>query len=206
VHDVPVPEGLAERLQVAMRDKALRPAASRSPVEGRRTWMISTAAGTISCAASVLVAMWLWPRSSDEVGVEDVMHLARAWHQQGDGTAKDWNFDSPPPRDYPLGGHVLAQEGAPWRQLADRFFGRRGVAYRLTGPRNVRATLLVIDRRGSAAAPQLTALPGSPLQNALTTDGCTTAAWVEGPRLYVLVVDGDLRAFRSFVRALGSMA
>lgn len=218
VHDVPVPPGLAERLAAALRaDAELAPAAAEATaaerggpgkvgtVPGRRSWLMATAAGAAVAAAAAVAAVWFWPRSPELVSGEDLVHAARAFHQRGDGDAAAWQW-GPPPRDYPMGNQMAVAGGVPWRYLPGQVYGRRGIGYRLAAPRQARATLLVIDRRGPVTAPQLAALPTTPLQNVLTTGGCTTAVWVEGPRVYVLVVDGDLRTFRSLVRQMGSMA
>ena len=100
--------------------------------------------------------------------------------------------ETPPPEDYPLGHDVLEVPGTHWRWVAG-FLGGKAVAYDLPGPGGGRATLYVARR----VVEQLPSLPPDVPQP--MTAGCSAAAWQQEALLYVLVVEGDARAYRGFL-------
>ncbi|HEX3870201.1 MAG TPA: hypothetical protein VHV77_07195, partial [Pirellulales bacterium] len=83
LHDVEVPEGLAERILARLESKS--PPAPTNPVEvaprtvlplgrsHRRRWLVGSAAAIVACAASIMGAWMLWPTSPAELGAEGVM-------------------------------------------------------------------------------------------------------------------------------------
>jgi len=214
LRDVPVPSGLSQRLMARLQDPAVSHGRlittglgvnSRLAVAGprRRRWLKAAAAG-LACAASIAVAMLYFNQPTAELGGESVMELVRAFHSQ-QPAAQPLRHDAAP-EAYPQGTFVMPGYVVGWFRLASPLLGREGVAYQLTGPRQNRATLYVVDFDGPRSAPRLWLNATSPLENLLTTDGQTSASWTDGARLYVLVADGDEQAFRALVRAPRSMA
>jgi hypothetical protein len=209
LRDVPVPSGLAERLMVTLHDSRVDPAGTETDARrslarrGRRRLLTAAVAG-LACAASLAAAMLYFSQPTPELGGESVMELVRAFHNH-QPAAQPLRHDAAP-ADYPPGNFVMPACVAGWSYLASPLLGREGVAYELTGPRQNRATLYVIDFDGPRSAPRLLLNATSPMENLLTTDGQTSASWTDGARLYVLVADGDEQAFRALVRAPGSMA
>jgi hypothetical protein len=68
------------------------------------------------------------------------------------------------------------------------------VAYDLPGPGGVRATLYVAHRDVPGLGSYPPAVPA-----AGGTAGYSAAAWQDGETLYVLVVEGDARAYRGLL-------
>jgi hypothetical protein len=87
-----------------------------------------------------------------------------------------------------------------WQPI-ERFVGRRGVAFQLRSPAGVRGTLFVVKLLGVVRAPTISAasLPHRPTMHNAGSGGLTTAIWQEHGHLFVLVVDGDARAFGQFL-------
>lgn len=87
-----------------------------------------------------------------------------------------------------------------WQPI-ERFVGRRGVAFQLRSPAGVLGTLFVVKLQGVVRAPAINAasLPHRPTIYNAGSGGLTTAMWQEHGHLFVLVVDGDARAFREFL-------
>ena len=87
-----------------------------------------------------------------------------------------------------------------WQPI-ERFVGRRGVAFQLRSPAGVLGTLFVVKLQGVVRAPAINAasLPHRPTMHNAGSGGLTTAMWQEHGHLFVLVVDGDARAFREFL-------
>jgi hypothetical protein len=210
IHDVPVPKHLAERLltrlQAALPATHTVPAPQIPIPRNRRTWLIGSTSLVAACAAAIVAALFLWPSSTNELGPEVVMQAARSLFQQQRGEQGVLMQAEEPPARFPLGNYVVASLKTRWRPLERSFLGRAGVAYDLDSPQGVRATLLVVNLEGAMTSPKLATPPRTPMQNVQHTDGCTTATWTDGQRLYVLVVQGDESAFRSFVREPASLA
>jgi len=94
----------------------------------------------------------------------------------------------PPPADYPISSDIATLRGIRWRRI-ENFLGGDAVAYDLPLPGG-KATLYVANRT-------VADLPSSPYDAQLTdTGGNTAGAWQSDGRLYVLVVQGDVRTFR----------
>jgi hypothetical protein len=97
-----------------------------------------------------------------------------------------------PPADYPPSHDVLTPPGTHWRWVAD-FLGGKALALDLPGAGGARATLY-IARRTVHDVPSLPPDCPTPM-----TAGRQAGAWQQDETLYVLVVDGDARAYRSFL-------
>ena len=87
-----------------------------------------------------------------------------------------------------------------WQPI-ERFVGRRGVAFQLRSPAGVLGTLFVVKLQGVVRAPAInaTSLPHRPTIYNAGSGGLTTAIWQEHGHMFVLVVDGDARAFGQFL-------
>ena len=180
--DVPVPEGLGERLLAGL--------AVKQPRRSRR-WVLA-AGGILAAAASLLVAVWLnmpkEERFREDVALEQAIELFDAGFQ-GPGNLLS---KQPAPVEYPLSQWVLHVRGASWRHL-DSFMGYSGVVYELPGPAGTHAALYVVARDGIDD----TAL--TPTLDPSETGGRCASAWHEGGLLYVLVVQGDRSTYNSFL-------
>jgi hypothetical protein len=180
--DVPVPEGLGERLLAGL--------AVKQPRRSRR-WAL-VAGGILAAAASLLLAVWLnMPKEalfSEDNALAEAIQLFDAGFQ---GPANLLS-KRPAPAEYPLSQRVLHVRGTKWRHLDD-FVGCSGVAYDLPGPGNTHAVLYVVARddiSDTAIAPTL---------DPSETGGRCAAVWHEDGLLYVLVVQGDRATYNSFL-------
>lgn len=215
-HDVPVPDGLAERILKRLAAARSGPAASgaeapagETPVEEpaatcRRTERISrrwllAGAGALSTvvAASVLVTvLFPWPEpetySKSQVWEFSIKFFAGEADVVGQLVRV-----VPPPSEYPFSPDVLPLPDLRWRRI-EGFLGCGGVAYDLTGEGGAAATLYVVEYSVSG----LPSLP-PPLNPSYRTGGRSAAAWQSGELLYVLVVHGGPRAYRGFLPAPG---
>jgi hypothetical protein len=185
-HDLPVPDGLADRLL------------GRLAIEGQprvrrtRRWVLA-AAGLATVAAGLLVAIALNTHRespfSEQLAIEEAL---RAFSAGFEGTGYLLS-ERASPADYPFSPMVQCFSGTHWRHL-DGFLGHRGVAYELPGPAGVRATLYVIARE------DVEGVGLSPAVSPFTTAGCCASAWQDGGRLYVLVVQGDTSMYKQYLR------
>jgi hypothetical protein len=203
--EVPVPEGLAQRLlgRLAEARDAASPAADADPptvLIGRsvpirrsaRPRLMRWAVGLAGAVAAALVVAVLLrnhpPPLTPSAVLEEATRLFAAEPLPKPGFLL---ANVPAPPDYPLGRDVLEVPGTCWRWV-EGFLGGRAVAYDLPGPRGSRATLYVTGR----IVDQLPSLPPDVPRS--MTAGCAAAAWQQEGVLYVLVVS-DARAYRSFL-------
>jgi hypothetical protein len=194
LHDVLVPDGLAQRLlerlenEKPMVGNAL-PAARRGL--SRRTWAIS--AGLAALAAGLLIAAWLGLQKDEELSPQYVLDEAIRLFDADLDEPGPLLARTPAPTEYPHSVAVFQVRGARWRHL-ESFLGRRGVVYDLPGPTADRgAALYVIESDGIDC---LDALPSS---RPYTTAGCCASVWQEGGLLYVFVVQGDESTYRAYL-------
>ncbi|MGD9644245.1 MAG: hypothetical protein AB7U73_00945 [Pirellulales bacterium] len=101
---------------------------------------------------------------------------------------------------YPYSEQLARFGDIRWRPV-ERFLGRHGVAFELRSPAGVRGTLFVVKLLGGARAPIIgsASIPHRPALHNAGSGGLTTAIWQEHGHLFVLVVDGDQRAYRHFL-------
>lgn len=203
IQDVPVPAGLADRLMAALAvpavAAALLPAevVAQSPVQparrparlSSRAWLFSLS-GAI--AAMVLIAVGWFQRSQVEYSPTSVLEAAVDFfnndaHEQGELLAS-----VSPPWGFPASRCVPMTDQTRWRKVG-AILHTGGVAYELTGPGGVQATLYVV-RRSVAGLPDQP--PARPVYG---TARCCSAAWQEGPLLYVLVVVGESSDYQRLV-------
>jgi hypothetical protein len=213
IRDVPVPEGLCQRILDRLRAAAKTPptadevAAEDTPEVGeavevlpkrrmttRRRWLVSTTAAAV--AASLAVGAFFVLRPPKSYAESDVLDVAVQF------------FDSPetePSRvlvskerpgidGFPVGSEVCGMSVPRWRPVHG-FLGQKGVAYDLTDRAGTRATLYVVQY-GGAVTGLGTTPPDPPTR---TTGGRCAGAWQTGGLLYVLVVEGDRNTYRGFL-------
>jgi hypothetical protein len=181
--NVPVPDGLAERLLAGL--------AVKQPRRSRR-WLL-VGGGMLTAAATLFVAIWLnTPKPtpfSEELALDEAIRLFGAGFD-GPGHLLT---QQPSPAAFPLSKLVVRVPGERWQQLSD-FLGCQSVVYRLPGPAGTHAALFVIANSGISASNVMPA--ANPRAG---TAGCCASAWQEGNLLYVLVVQGDDSAYRSYL-------
>jgi hypothetical protein len=162
----------------------IAPATRRSRLS-RRQWL----AGFATLAAMLLVAALVssWLPSSADVPMED---LAAAWFEE---LTENWQDPKRVPSDFAVPSAVLAAPTG-WQWITSRA-GGGGVAYQLQDARGATAMLYVMQmgRRDLPSHP--------PAQPQSTTLGKAVGYWQSGNRVYVLVVAGDERDYRSFIAA-----
>jgi hypothetical protein len=143
-------------------------------------------------AAALVVAIWLRANRTEVFTPSAVLEAATRMFAAEPPEPGYLLAEKPAPPDYPFGHDVLEMPEARWRWVAG-FLGGKAVAYDLPGPGGSRATLYVARR----TVDQLPSLP--PDVPRPMTAGCSAAAWQQESVLYVLVVDGDARVYRSFL-------
>ncbi len=217
--EVPVPEGLAQRIvqrleanraeQVAAGDaqgSAEAPArlpareAPARPRRGSRRRFLAVA-GTFSTGAVLLVAALIYlgtrPPHYDK---PFVLREASKFFSNEPGQPGG-NLLANAPKNYPISREVRRFPGTRWRKIKG-FLGCGGVAYDLRGPGGARnATLYVVKL--TVTGLKDTQAPDRPPRN---TANLCTAAWQEGKLLYVLVVGGSRRDYEYCLAPTGPMA
>jgi hypothetical protein len=218
IQDVPVPDGLADRLlrrleasHVAVPQPAVSPTAdrplaknsaaiarveataraARRPIRSRYFRWVLAVSAMVAIVVPTLVVLYQW-RMAHAFTPHGVLSEALDFYVNELHAPGLLVADVAPPPSLPLSPAVLPMPGARWRHVRG-FLDRSGVAYDLLGPRGTQATLYVV-RRTVAGVP--TAPPARP---SLATGNCSTSTWQEGRLLYVLVVRGDASAYSGFL-------
>jgi len=215
--DVPVPEGLAERLLSRLAADAAEGGVSRLAGMGggadifvctsadknvfptgqfasySRRWLL-VGGGLLAAAAGVVLAVWLGTHSETRLSEQIVLDEAIQSFDAGSKDSGRLLSDAPAPAEYPLSRMVRHAGAAKWRPV-DGFLGRGGVVYDLSRPGGGHAALYVVNREveGLRTAPRL---------HPFTTAGsnCCASAWQERQLLYVLVVQGDRTTYESYLK------
>jgi hypothetical protein len=217
--DVPVPEGLQDRILARLETAGVQQsplAASLSPdAEGvsvpktrsrqdwRRRWLIG-ACGVAAATVLVFGAL-LHLRRADEFSKSDMLSLAIE-HFSSDPRQGGHPISGPvqPPAEFPFSralaavfspGEVLFSEMR-WRAVHG-FLNREAVAYDLVGRRGVSATVYVATCSVGGLTTEI------PLRPMLSTGQGSASAWQEGDLLYVLVVDGGIQDYERFLATAG---
>jgi hypothetical protein len=215
MEDVPLPPGLAERLRerleasvaerrspppaaalsrvvaAAMQAAAVPPHQANDVRPGRRglsrrQWV---GVGVSTLAAALLVAGGLiifQPR--DDISLEA---MAEDWLHEIDAHPDAWRSMQPPPRSFAIPSVVSAAPDG-WRPI-DKY--ATGVAFKLVHEAAGSAILYV----ARLSRPNLPSAPPSRPQ--FTSGGKAIGYWQSGGVIYVLVVPGDERSYRTFVRS-----
>ncbi|HEY1785223.1 MAG TPA: hypothetical protein VGG30_06720 [Pirellulales bacterium] len=204
---VPVPAGLAARLIAGVQNNAgllEAPAPSTAPLvvaaPAPQTIPLSASPARraiprrrvlAALAASLLVATGLWAafRGPSAPAAGEVTTEAAEWFA---GLADQWQPIAEAPAKLPLPAAIVGNPRG-W-QTVSKAVARRGVVYSLAQGPKARAVLFVL----SARRPGLPAAP--PLAPQSTTGGLTISAWQSQGLVYVLVVEGDERAYRRFLQ------
>lgn len=204
MQQVPVPEGLAERILANLAHQ--QPAAACSAgdhgpaITRPRPWAIArrrraprfkVALGGAAVAAAIgLVAFALRP-AREPIDAAYVEQLAQDLYAADDRDADLFATDVP--RDFPLDARLSTGRVYGWRKVARGLLDLPTIAYELTSRRNARATLYVV----SSKSLDLTRIGVAP-QPAISTGGVTIGVWQNGGQLYVLVVQGGPAEFQSY--------
>jgi hypothetical protein len=203
-HDVPIPQGMAERIlanvavEAAMTGPSLdemppaAPGGSRASTVAtprRRRWVVATAVSA-ALAASLLFLAFVWHGPSDELTVSETLQHARDHFTSH--SSQGWRLVAaePAPRQLRPSRFVIAGPSLRWRSV--EFVGREGAAYQITIPGRAPAMLYVVPGSIARAAP-------TPPMDPVTTQGLSTGVWSERGLVYVLVVAGDRRDYRGYI-------
>ena len=217
--DVPVPEGLQDRILARLAAAGVQhgpPEASLSrDAEGvsvprtgsrrswRRRWLIGTCA--VAAAAAMVLGVLLHLQRSDKFNKSDMLSSAIEFFTN-DAREGGHPMSGPvqPPPGLPF-SRALAAIFAPvetrfvdmrWRAVHG-FLNREAVAYDLVGRRGVSATVYVATCSVDGLATEV------PLRPMLSTGQSSASAWQEGNLLYVLVVDGGIQDYERFFAGAG---
>jgi hypothetical protein len=203
IQDVPVPTGLADRLMTVLTlhavgepallpaplETAVAPCLSRPARRLRRGWMFSVA-GAI--AALVLIAVGWFHRSQVEYSPSSVLEAAVDFFNSDLEQRGELLASVSPPWGFPASRYVPLSAQTRWHRVGSLLHSG-GVAYELTGPGGTRATLYVVRRSVQGLPDQ------PPSRPTYGTARCCSAAWQEGPLLYVLVVVGETSDYQRLV-------
>ena len=113
---------------------------------------------------------------------------AAQWFSQ---LADAWQPVDRAPADLPLPPAIVGKSLS-WQVVA-KAVARHGVVYRLSQGAGARAVLFVLSAK-RAGLPQ-----SAPVNPQSSTGGLSISAWQSQGLVYVLVVEGDQRAYRRFV-------
>ncbi len=151
----------------------------------RRQWL----AAFSTIAAGILVAAFLstWLPGRADMPLEEI---AETWRQQ---LGPAWHDAQHAPGDFAVPPAILARP-AGWQWIVTHGSGR-GVAYELQDRTGAKAVLYVVR----LSRPELPTAP--PLGPQMTTGGKAVGYWQSAGRVYVLVVPGDDRSYRSFINS-----
>jgi hypothetical protein len=207
-HDVPVPEGLADRIVDRLASSRHTLASPEGPdtTDGdtaelpspiakrgklpRRRWVFSAVG--LAVAGSLLASFVILGGPREELTEGTVVDAAVMLFDEESNPPPNGSLTSEksPPGSFRISPLVAHLTGIRWR-WTDKFLDRQAVAYDLTTTDGARATLYVVKRRVSG-------LPDSPPYNpAYDSRSRCAAAWQSGRVLYVLVVDGGKEAYRN---------
>lgn len=202
--DVPVPEGLADRIlaRLASESKGCVEQAEEVAAETQvrpatkdqnfsRRWLLA-GAGSIVAAVAVLWLIGTQASRWDLLKVTNADQTAIEFFRADMAEEGRLVDETSPPEDYPYAADVQRFQGTRWR-LVRGFLGHSAVAYDMTASTGERATLYVV--RGTAT--DVADHPGQPL----VTQGCAAAVWQADGCLYVLVVEGGEQGYRRFLTA-----
>lgn len=208
--DVPVPEGLADRITTRLAsvrnghgaagpDREAAETAAAEPIgkvatPGRRAarrWILAGGVGGILAASLAVVLLVL---RGTPVVLDEAVVLAAANDRfnSDEGLEGELVMQSPAPDAFPAGPDfdVSKFRQIRWRWVGG-FLGCKGVAYDLTPRGRARATLYVVK---CTVTPKLSTMPAyTPLP---ATGNRSVGMWQTGDLLYVLVVEGGQREYQ----------
>lgn len=204
---MPVPEGLAERIlanlahqtpagscPADMRQPLDRPARPRLSSVARpwRRRNFKIAMGAAGVAAVVgLIAFALRP-GREPIDAATVEQFARDIYITDNADAE--LLTTAAPQQFPIDARLARAHIRYWHKMARGFLDLPAIAYALTNNRGVVATLYVVNP-GSRSLASIATTP----RPVASTGGLTIGVWQNGGQLYVLVVPGGTREFRSYL-------
>jgi hypothetical protein len=207
LHEVPVPEGLAERLLerlaaeptwqseelIAENERLAIPRSSFLTPRWSRRWLLA-GSGLLAIAGAFLIALGIGLTRGDSLSEAFVLDEAiRSFDMRTDQVGH-LVAERPAPAGYPFSFAVLQVRGVRWRPFVDAgFLGHKGLVYDLPAPTGTKAILYVVDAGRSEG------FSAAPARRPFTTGGCSASAWQENGLLYVLVVQGDPATYRAFL-------
>ncbi|HBO45569.1 MAG TPA: hypothetical protein DD670_16895 [Planctomycetaceae bacterium] len=214
IRDVPVPEGLEERILDRLRaaaseqvggvamesaptlgdERVAAPAAVGEVVKhrGTRRRLLLASAAMVAASVLVVVIFHFWTPgglTAAEVCDEALRRFAPASEDGHEPLSDDVL------RRFPVASDVVLPPGTRWRKL-DGFLGHESVAYEMTGWRGNRATLFVVSC--PRAIPDL--VNRVPRRSTPATGGRAVGVWQVAGRVYVLVVEGNDRDYNALLR------
>jgi hypothetical protein len=219
--DVPVPDGLADRIlarlnaagtEKVITDMAAPPGSAMAeslagaqpanaavrplrfmPRFSRFATSRPVLAGGVTAALVLLAAVGvLWRMGSSDREISPELAIEQFNSDRHDGgTPLDAR---PAPSGYPCSEFLSLPPSTRWRDVDD-FQGAKAVAYDFQGPRGAGATLYVL--RGKAAGSP----PSSPPWSPHTTGNRAVGWWQEEGLVYVLVIEGDAAEYRQLLQS-----
>jgi hypothetical protein len=167
---------------------------SQMPNRGwsRRRWLVT---GAVASAAAIGGLLLLPRLRTPPMNASELIGEAPNWVAALDET---WNDNvSAAPQDYPFGTY-LAVKADGW-QTCRTTLDDDSIAYRLSSPYNVeKPAVLFVTAHPHRVKDVTPTPPVNPLGN---TAGKASGLWQEDDRLYVLVVPGSARQYRSCFKA-----
>jgi hypothetical protein len=155
----------------------------------RRRLMVGFAA--ISASAALLAAVWLHTHQAPPITRDGAIAEAMQVFNQEPSPSGEFVSLVPPPVNYPISSEIRPMPDIRWRRVG-KFLGGEAVAYDLPS-RNGKATLYVSHR----SIADMPTFPRSVPE--LSTGGNSAGAWQSDGMLYVLVVQGDDRAYADYL-------
>ena len=208
--DVPVPAGLAERILARVQiasgnstavasndavDNAPCPAPVTEPNRrrmGRRGWILAAVAASVAVAVSFA----LWPRPT-ELTADELLSHGGDWAKQLWKQPTNWRPLAAGQREvpnYPLAAPIVVSPSR-WADVA-RLSESNAVAYDLTTGGGQRAILFVIREA------EIECNPTPPIRPQSSTEGLMIGCWRAQGVVYVLVVEGDERSYKSLLKSI----
>jgi hypothetical protein len=200
--DVPVPEGLADRLIVRLAEaRQVEATKALADVRGGRFRRRAAILGVAALTAAAAIFLAFLPNLPHALSLAEIQAkvIARFQADLEQKPAGQPISPSAPLQAFPMSPDVVANSGMRWRDVSG-LLGGRAIAYDLTLPDGTRATLYVVRLRSG-----LPSLPNSPPRTPMPmTQRRSIAVWQKaapkGDLLYVLAVDGGTRSYRGFLR------
>jgi hypothetical protein len=193
--NVPIPEGLADRVLNSLTQAQPRPEISRQKVQQKISRRLLLGAGASTVAAGLLTAAtlsWMRRKPVSVLSEQCVLDEAIHYFEHVPQSPSHLLAEVTPPAKYPFSQSVVMTHGAKWSTVSD-FLGAEGVVYDLLGTNDGQAMLYVLANvvACTATAPSL---------QPFTTAGCSASMWKENGLLNVLVVHGDPSIYQRHLR------
>jgi len=208
VHDVPLPDGLADRLLARLTSAPADPQPQTTgsqdptaPAEAnpprrlerprrpipRPVWAAAAVAAAVLLAAAAASFFW---RSAPQLTWETVDSLAYQWYEQlSDRWRAPGQEGDGPAYELPPEVRVFARRWQPLPNPVDA----QAVAFRLASQGNETAVLLVIGTH-------VEGVPSTPTNKPIFSQGRCVVSWQDADHLYVLIIENGTE--RDYFRCL----